>query len=172
MKFFKIASPKLAAYSILFPLFYILPFIITCIIGLGTHSSNWGFLIAGIVGSSLLIIGFIYYFRIAFCPYRMTPQGISNRHVTIDWENITTYEIYSVEVTPFFTPPFRKEITRVCAIPSTKAGSYRELNPRECVFFQVTKENLLLIDQYCSHKSEEIQDLLLRYSDLLGRPMD
>ncbi len=173
MKQYKPAIPKLAAYAILFPLSPVLLWIfMTCVIYFGTDSTYYFPLIVEIVGSSLLVIGHIYYFRIAFCPYKMPPQGISNRHITIDWEDVTTYNVYSVEVTPFITPPFRKEITRVCVIPSTKANSYRELNPRECVFFQVTKENLLMIDGYCPHKSEEIQDLLLRYSDLLGRPMD
>ena len=173
MKLYKLAIPKLAAYSILFPLIPALLWIVmTIVIYLGTDSSYYFPLIAEIVGCSLLVTGHIYYFRITFCPYKMTSQGISNRHITIDWEDVTTYNVYSVEVTPFITPPFRKELTRVCVIPSTKAGSYRELNPRECVFFQVTKENLLMIDEYCTHKSEDIKDLLLRYSDLLGRPMN
>lgn len=128
-------------------------------------------LIPEVVGSIVLVVGFIYYYRIAFCPYKMNSQGISNRYVTIDWANVTTYQVYPVQVY-VVSSLWKTEIAQVCAIPSTNASSYGDLNPRECVFFSVTKENLLLIEQCCTKKSEGIQDLLLRYSDLLGRPMD
>ena len=172
MKFSKIAIPKLATYAIMIPLpIALLCIFMTCAIHFGTHSSNWFFLISVVADCVLLVSGYIYYFRIAFCPYKITSQGISNRHITIDWEKVTTYKVHSVEVSAIIRP-FRMELTQVCVIPCTDASSYRELNPRECVFFQVTKENLLLIDRYCTHKSEEIKDLLLRYSDMLGRSVE
>ena len=169
MKRFRLAIPKLVVYCIKLPLIPVLLWnVLICLSFLGTDFSHLTVVLTNIIGSILLVSAYIYYYyRPAFHCYKITSEGISNRHLTIPWDKVTSCKVYSVEV-PRFIRPLMKELTRVCAIPCTKADSYRKLDSRDCVFFEVTKENLLLIDQYCTHKSEDIRVLLRRYSDLMS----
>ena len=169
MKRFRLAIPKLAIYFIKLPLIPVLLWdaLICLTIGVA-DSSHLASVLTNIIGSIFLVIAYIYfYYRQAFHCYKITSEGISNRYLTIPWEKVTSCKVYSVEVPRFFGP-LMKELTRVCAIPCTRADSYRELDARDCVFFEITKENLLLIDRYCTNKSEDIRDLLRRYSDLMS----
>lgn len=164
MKIYKLAMPKLVAYSILFPLIPSLMWLFwCCILYFGNHSLTLAEFIGDIVLCSMLNFVYIFYFRSAYCLYKITPQGLSNRYITIDWADVTSYKVYSVKV-HILSRMHKSELMQVCVFPCTQVDSYRKLNPRECVFFAITKSNIRFIDQYCINKNNSIKDLIQSYS--------
>lgn len=168
MKYYGLSIPKLAAYSILWPL---CPFSLmlgfTFIICMSGDASQWQYFIGEILFVALLMGGYIYYYRKAFCLYKITPKGISNKHFSIDWEDINSYETYSVDVL-LFSSFHKTELTTICAVPAQLIRSYNDLDPHRCVYFEVNRKNIGLIARYCPHPSEAVRELLHRYSDLLN----
>ena len=167
MKFYGLSIPKLALYSVLYPFFpFSLMLIVTFIACVGTDSSEWLVFVFEILFVALLVGGYVYYFRRAFGRYKITSKGISNPYLTIDWASISTCETYSVDVN-LFSRYHKTNLTTVCVFPTQSVRSFTELDPRECVYFEVNRKNIGLIARYCPHPSEDVKELLHRYSDLL-----
>ena len=167
MKNYNIAIPKLALYSILYPLSFVLLCAILFIpVYIANDGSNGIYPITHLLFSVILALLFPIYYGKSFCFYKITEYGIHNRYISVKWEDINTCDIYPVCVN-IRSRIHKDEIAAVVAFPAQSVKSYKDLDPQKCIFFSVSKRNLDLIDKYCKDKCNDVQYLLLRYSDVM-----
>lgn len=127
---------------------------------------NYYLLTGLLIGSVVIGSVFPLLYNRAYSVYKITDQGVSNRYLTIKWEDIDTCSVYNIEVN-IFSKTRKNEISKVVAFPGQSVGSFMKLNPKKCVYFSINSQNLELINKYYKGASEDIKCLLVRFQEMM-----
>ena len=112
----------------------------------------------GFLGIVLLLFKFNLFYL-----YKITENGIENKHLSFDWHEIDKVEIV-------YTEQHRRNLTKIVYPPVACIGQVRKgglfgQNRRQCVFFPITQRNLKLIQEYSKGENKALNDLISQYID-------
>jgi len=117
-----------------------------------------------IIFPSAFLLMFLYFQEYnIYYRYRITENGIENKHLSFQWREIDKIEIVYTE--QHLRNLKKRVYPPIACIGETNEKSLFKQNRRKCVFFPITQRNLELIEKYSKGENEALNDLVNQYID-------
>lgn len=159
-KFF--TSPKLVSVSVVYHLVTIFIFEMIFAIPFSSLVDFVFSLIVGIIVTSVLFVPTFIINRNAFNRFYVDDVGLHTKYLSIEWKDISSYEIMEVHIYTGDINP-RKKVSCpsvICIGEYDGAKSFKRQDPKKCIMFSLIKKQLDEIEKYGKGKSKTIDQIL------------